>query len=110
MQGEATASARLATVGRFGRRKARDAHHAASDYARTLRAQLRDTWGSDLPRTVETLGASASKVAARQADSEPRVSHADRQRAAQRARELHDPFARDPRRADPGRDGPARDL
>ena len=31
-----------------------------------------------------------------------------RQRAAQRAQQLRDPFEREPRRTDPGRDGPAR--
>ena len=33
-----------------------------------------------------------------------------KRQAAERARQLHDPFQRDPRRTDPSRDGPTRGL
>ena len=51
---EAAASGRLATVGRFGRRKARTDHRAASEHTQMVRAQLRETWGEP-PRTADAL-------------------------------------------------------
>ena len=78
MQTEAAASARLATVGRFGRRKARAEHDAATERARTVRAQVRDTWGSEPPRTPEALPAWAVQAAAQRVGRDPRVTDADR--------------------------------
>ncbi len=75
---EAAASARLSTVGRFGRRKARTEQHAATEQARTVRAQLRDAWGGEPPRTGDALLAWAAQAAARRAESDPRVTDADR--------------------------------
>ena len=74
---EAAASARLATTGRFGRRKARAEHHAATEQAGAARAGLRATW-DELPRTSESLPAWAAQVAAQRAESDPRVTDADR--------------------------------
>ncbi|RXW33483.1 MobF family relaxase [Propioniciclava flava] len=195
---ETAASARLVTVGRFGRRNARAEHQVATGQARSVREQVRDAWGDELPRTVEALPAWAARAAARRAENDPRVSDAERaveaahaerkaarqrhqqermsllvneygadnarrsqlgmgtvnprrnvrdartratlaraeadelrnlpvndaarriethraeqeqkQRVAQRARQLHDPFEREPYRPDPRRDGPARGL
>lgn len=45
VQTEAAASARLATTGRFGKRKARAEHHAATEHAGAARASVRATWG-----------------------------------------------------------------
>ena len=75
---EIAANTRLATVGRFGRRKARTAQHAATEHVRTVRAQVRDTWGAEPPRTSEALPAWAATAAARQAQNDPRVGEADR--------------------------------
>ena len=77
MQREAVASARLATVGRFGRRKARAEHHTATKEARRIRAYVHDAWGSEPPRT-ESLTAWATEAAARRADIDPRVSDTNR--------------------------------
>ncbi|SBM44405.1 Conjugative relaxase TrwC [Propionibacterium freudenreichii] len=77
MQTEAAASARLATTGRFGRRKARAEHHAAIEHASAARASVRATW-SEPPRTAESLSAWAAQAAARRAETDPRVSDADR--------------------------------
>lgn len=76
MQTEAAASARLATVGRIGRRKARAEHHAATEHAGAVRASVRATWGEP-PRTPESLSAWAAQVAARRADSDPHVTDAN---------------------------------
>lgn len=75
---EATARARLATVGRFGRRKARAEHHTATEQTRTARARLREVWSDEPPRTPEALPAWAAQVAARRAEGDSRVSDADR--------------------------------
>ncbi|WOF24609.1 AAA family ATPase [Microbacterium betulae] len=76
MQTEADASARLATAGRFGRRRARAEHQAATAQAGAARASLRATWG-ELPCTPESLSAWAAQAAARRAESDPRVTEAD---------------------------------
>mgnify|MGYP001043930994 CR=1 FL=1 len=68
VQTEAAASARLATTGRFGKRKARAEHHAATEHAGAVRASVRATWGEP-PRTPESLSAWAAQVAARRARS-----------------------------------------
>ena len=75
---EAAASARLATVGRFGRRKARAEHHTATEQTRALRAQVHDTWDAEPPRTVEAIPAWAAQAAERRAETNPRVSDAER--------------------------------
>ncbi|WP_241698567.1 hypothetical protein [Flaviflexus huanghaiensis] len=74
---EAAASARLATAGRFGRRKARAEHHAATEQVAAARASLRATW-DELPRTPESLSAWAAQAAERRAESDPRVTDANR--------------------------------
>ncbi len=198
VEGEAAARARLATVGRFGRRKARTKHHGATEHARTLRGEVSREWGTT-PANAERLPEWASNVAAKRAESDPRVADAAqtveavtadrdamqerhklerlgllvseygaervrrdhlgmrvvnpyrdardarakaaatraeadelrglpitdaaqrieakrtaqeraRQRAAERARQLHDPFENDPHRHDPHREGPTRGL
>lgn len=86
LQTEAAASARLATTGRFGRRRARAEHHAATERAGAARASLRATWGES-PRTPESLSAWAAQAAARRAKSDPRVTDADR--AVETARAGH---------------------
>ncbi len=75
---EAAANARLATVGRFGRRKARAEHHTATEQTRTVRAQVRYVWDAEPPRTPEALPAWAAQAAARRAEGDPRVSDAGR--------------------------------
>ncbi len=73
---ERTANARLATVGPFRRRKARDEHRAASEQAAALRAHVRDAWEAEPPRTPSALPEWAAQVAERRAESDPRVSEA----------------------------------
>ena len=196
---EAAASGRLATVGRFGKRKARTEQHTATERTRTLRGQVSTEWGTT-PANPDRLPEWAGQVATERAKTDPRVTEAvesveaasadretmrkrhqqertallaseygaehaqaarygmrrttdpDRQahdaknraallrseadelralpvndaahlieakqgerenqkrQAAERARQLHDPFQRDPRRTDPSRDGPTRGL
>ena len=48
--------------------------------------------------------------AARRIEVKRAVQEQAREHAAQRKRQLHDSFERDPRRSDPSRDGPARGL
>src|SRR5699024_1470399 len=69
---EAAAKSRLATAGRFSRRKARTEHHITIERSQALRAQVRETWGEP-PRTTEALPEWASGVAARRAEADPRV-------------------------------------
>ena len=75
---EAAASARLATTGRFGRRKARAEHQTATEQARNVRSQVREVWGGELPGTPESLPAWAVQAAALRAEADPRVSDAER--------------------------------
>ncbi|MFT3862361.1 MobF family relaxase [Micropruina sp.] len=82
---EAAASARLATVGRFGRRKARAERHTATEQTRTARAQVREVWGDEPPRTAKSLPAWVAQAAAGRAEIDPRVSDADRAVEAARA-------------------------
>lgn len=77
VENEAATSARLATVGRFGRRKARAEHQEATDQTQTRRAQLRETWGEP-PRTSEALPEWAQRQTQRRAEHHPRVHDADR--------------------------------
>ncbi len=75
IQSEAAANARLATTGRFGKRKARAEHHAATEQAGAARANVREAWGEP-PRTPESLSAWVAQAAARRAESDPRVTQA----------------------------------
>lgn len=81
---EAAASGRLATAGRFGRRKARAEHRDAAEHTRTVRAQVRETWGEP-PRTSEALPKWAARQAERCAEADPRVIDAVRHVEAVRA-------------------------
>lgn len=198
-EADGAAARRLATVGRFGRRKARTEQQAATERSQTLRGKVSQEWGTT-PANPDRLPEWAGKVAANCAETDPRVtevvetvdvatadremmrkrhrqertgllvseygaehvqaarygmcrttnpdrqahdarnraallhSEADelralpvsdaarrievkravqeqaREHAAQRKRQLHDSFERDPRRSDPSRDGPARGL
>lgn len=66
-EADRTASTRLAKVGRFGRRKARDEQRAASEQAATIRARVRDVWEAEPPEWA----------ARGRAEADPRVSDAD---------------------------------
>lgn len=72
VEGEATARARAATVGRFGRRKARAEQRTATDYARTLRGQVGTEWGTT-PVNGDRLPEWARRVAMKRAETDPRV-------------------------------------
>lgn len=72
---EATASARLLTVGRFGRRKARAEHRTATERTQTLRGQVHTEWGTT-PTYADRLPEWARWVAARRAEADPRVAEA----------------------------------
>lgn len=75
---EAATSARLATVGRFGRRKARAENQTATEQTRNVRLQAREVWGGEPPRSPEALPAWPTQAAAERAETDPRVSGADR--------------------------------
>lgn len=77
VQAEAAANARRATVGRFGRRKARDEHRAATEQPQTTGAAVRQVWEAEPPRTPGALSKWAAQVAERRAEADPRVSDAD---------------------------------
>lgn len=85
VEAEKTASIRLAIVGRFGRRKARDEHRAAAGQKQTARSSIRDVWEAEPPRTPGALAEWAAQVAQRRAESEPRVREAVRALEAARA-------------------------
>lgn len=72
---EAAASGRLATVSRFGRRKARTEHQAATKRTQTLRGQVSSEWGST-PANPDHLPEWAGQVAAKRAETDPRVTEA----------------------------------
>ncbi|MEX5274712.1 MobF family relaxase [Kocuria sp. CPCC 205235] len=72
---EAAARGRLATVGRFGKRKARTEQQAATERTRTLRGQVSIEWGTT-PANPDRLPEWAGKVAANRAESDPRVAEA----------------------------------
>ncbi|MFL0578865.1 MobF family relaxase [Dietzia sp. 179-F 9C3 NHS] len=72
---EAAASGRLATVGRFGRRKARTEQQAATERTQTLRGQVSQEWGTT-PANPDRLPDWAGRVAANRAESDPRVTEA----------------------------------
>ena len=72
VEDEATASARLATVGRFGRRKARAERRTATESTQALRGQVSSEWGNTptyadrLPGTGQAPG---SRTATRPRDT-----------------------------------------
>lgn len=72
---EAAARGRLATVGRFGRRKARTEQQAATERTQTLRGQVSTEWGTT-PANADGLSEWAGRVAAKRAESDPRVTEA----------------------------------
>ncbi|WP_454114990.1 MobF family relaxase [Microbacterium lacticum] len=78
VEDEAAASARLSTVGRLGRRKARTEHQATKEQTQTQRTRVRDNWGGEPPRTRQALPGWASEAAARKAEGEPRATAAAR--------------------------------
>lgn len=80
---EAAASGRLATAGRFGKRKARIEHRQATEHTRTIRAQVRQTWGEP-PRDASTLHQWTARQAERHADADPRMIDATQQVTAAR--------------------------
>ncbi|ECH9476797.1 TrwC relaxase, partial [Salmonella enterica subsp. enterica] len=72
------ATLRLATTGRFGKRKARAEQHTAADHADAVRARVRTLWGAEPPSTAEALPAWAAQRAATRAEHDPRVTDAAR--------------------------------
>lgn len=78
VEDEAVASARIATVGRFGRRKARTEHQDAKEQTQAQRARVRDAWGGELPRARQAIPAWAEQVATQKAESDFRVAEAAR--------------------------------
>jgi hypothetical protein len=78
---ESTASGRLATVGRFVRRRARQEHQAATEHTSAARKRARDAWGG-LPRQTDALSEWAVTAAERRAEDDPRVLDAARGLAA----------------------------
>lgn len=78
VENEAAASARLSTVGRFGKRKARTEHQATKEQTQAQRARMRDKWGGEPPHTRQTLPAWAAEASARKAEDNPRVAVAAR--------------------------------
>ncbi|SBN43680.1 TrwC relaxase [Propionibacterium freudenreichii] len=75
VENEAATSARLATVGRFGRRKARTEHRAATEHTQELRGQVSSEWGTT-PTYADCLPAWASRAAEKRAETDPRVAEA----------------------------------
>ena len=67
------AARRLATVGRFGRRKARTEQQAATERSQTLRGKVSQEWGTT-PANPDRLPEWAGKVAANCAETDPRVT------------------------------------
>ncbi|WP_256971525.1 MobF family relaxase [Microbacterium esteraromaticum] len=74
---EVAASVHLATVGRFGKRRARDEHRTANGQAQVAQSRLRQAWDAEPPRTSEALPEWSAQVAARRAEEDPRVSDVD---------------------------------
>jgi hypothetical protein len=75
VENEATTRARLSTAGRFGRRKARAEHRAATEHAQALRGQVSTEWGTT-PTYADRLPGWASRVAEKRAETDPRVTEA----------------------------------
>lgn len=70
---EDTARDKLATTGRFGRRKARTEHQTAVDQAKIVRERVRAAWGAEPPHNTEALPAWATRQAESLAEADPRV-------------------------------------
>ena len=75
VEDEAAARVRLATVGRFGRRKARAEHQAATQHTQAVRGQVSSEWGAN-PSSVDRLPEWARRVAAKRAEGDPRLTEA----------------------------------
>lgn len=82
---EDAARDKLATTGRFGRRKARTEHQTAADLAKTVRERVRAVWGAEPPRNTEALPAWAARQAETLAERDPRVLDATKNVEAARA-------------------------
>ena len=80
VENEATATTRLATVGRFGRRKARAEHRAATEHTQTLRGEVSTEWGTT-PTHADRLPEWAGRSPRPRRDRPPR----DRGRAERRS-------------------------
>ncbi|MBF9334969.1 relaxase domain-containing protein [Microbacterium lacticum] len=72
---EATAHARLGTVGRFGKRRARSEQRAATERTQSLRGEVSTEWGTT-PADADRLPEWAGRVAAKRAEADPRVAEA----------------------------------
>ncbi len=72
---EAVARARLGTVGRFGKRRARNEQQAATERTQTLRGEVSTEWGTT-PADADRLTEWAGRVAANHAEADPRVIEA----------------------------------
>ena len=75
VEAETAASTRLATVGRFGKRRARNEHRKATENIQTVRRQVSSEWGTT-PTNRDRLTEWATKVAVRRAETDPRVIEA----------------------------------
>ena len=75
VEDEAAARVRLATVGRFGRRKARAEHRAATGRTQALRGQVSTEWGTT-PANSDRLPEWAGRAAGKRAEADPRVTEA----------------------------------
>lgn len=73
VEAEAAARARLSTVGRFGRRKARAEQKAATEQAQVLRGRVSREWGIP-PSSADHLPEWARTVATARAETDPRVT------------------------------------
>lgn len=74
---EDAAHEKAATVGRFGRRKARAEHRTATEHTQSIRTRVRETWGEP-PATGEALSTWAQQQGAKRAEADPRVIDAAR--------------------------------
>lgn len=77
VEAERAANARLAAVGRFGRRRAREEHRAMTEQAQAARTRIRNVWEAEPPRTPGALPAWAAQAAGRSAETDPRVNDAN---------------------------------
>lgn len=75
VENEATVRARLATVGRFGRRKARAEHRTATEHTQALRGRVSTEWGTT-PTSSDRLPEWAGRVAMKRDEADPRVIEA----------------------------------
>lgn len=75
VEDEAAARVRLATLARFGRRKARTEHRTAAGHTQALRGQVSTEWGTT-PTSTDRLPEWASRVAKSRAEADPRVTDA----------------------------------